>query len=129
MVRVRPSASRTTASGVSEKAAIPTVTRLVTPARHERIRHRFPGSPRWLIYFSDGNHAFGYPSNAPAGTGNMWGVNNGTPGSYAALVVAESAATVTEVDIVMDADQAPPSTSTISCINYNGSLLGTGTCS
>lgn len=98
------------------------------------------GSPRFVISFGNTDTAFGYPSNAMQGSNN-WDYNIGgvqkSGQTYTQVMTAAGAEAVTEVDVLMDGDQttaaSPPATvtqtDTISCINYGGSLLGSGTCS
>ena len=90
------------------------------------------GSPRWVIVFTNGGYVFGYPSNtdssglSPFNTTTRWQINTATSrvagtGHPWTLVQSHfTGKTVTAAYIVMDTDQAPPSTSTITTVTYGG---------
>ena len=80
------------------------------------------GSPRWVIVFTNGGYVFGYPSQ----DSSYWQINTshtpvaGTNHAYSTVTSHFAGKHVTQVYIVMDTDQAPPSTSTITTVTYNG---------
>lgn len=79
------------------------------------------GSPRWVILFTTGGHAFGYPSTAGTGVATLWtisGVSGYHP--YGTVTSHFSGKHVTQAFIVMDTDQAPPSTAKITTVTYGG---------
>ncbi len=85
------------------------------------------GSPRWVIEFSDHTYAFGY---FPVSSSSFWNLPgsgaNATWGDVQTYASGHSL-TVASAFIVMDTDQAPPSTSHISCADYTGTpFFGTG---
>lgn len=78
------------------------------------------GSPRWVIFFTTGGYVFGTPSAAGRGATN-WTIEKPTyeyGKSWTTVKSQFSSQKVTEVYIVMDTDQAPPSTSKITHLSY-----------
>ena len=90
------------------------------------------GSPRWVIFFTNGGYVFGYPSgsdstgHSPYNTTTRWQINtSGTPVAgtnhpWSAVTSHFTGKHVTLAFIVMDTDQTPPSTSTITTVTYGG---------
>lgn len=80
------------------------------------------GTPRWVIVFSDGTTAFGYPASY-VGTNNWEILGNPTYMTYAGLQSAEGSTTVTSVYIVADGSATLPYCTTVSAIVYDGQHL------
>jgi hypothetical protein len=81
------------------------------------------GTPRWVITFSNGDTAFGYPASSGLAPTN-WELNSSGVGiTYAALQSAEAANTVTSVYIVLDGSAGTPYCTIVSAIVYDGQTL------
>ncbi len=87
------------------------------------------GSPRYDIDFSDGNYAFGYPSQAGLGTAS-WELIQCSPDcvsqgymSWTDIKTAESGQTVADAVIEADGDQSAGTTDGITDFTFNGYSL------
>jgi hypothetical protein len=87
------------------------------------------GSPRYEVDFSNGDYAFGYPSQQGWGT-DSWALNCGHVGcvpmeqvSWGAIQTAEGSETVTDALVEADGGQSPGTTDVITAFTFNGHSL------